>query len=65
MVCEFTFGLEPTLQITAGSFTAFEIHFVCAALDFLLTYRVHSRTFFFPDSLLVLGFDDIFVFLIS
>src|SRR6266478_7411699 len=29
VVCEFTLGLEPILQITAGFFTAFEIDFVC------------------------------------
>src|SRR5229473_5047172 len=48
VACEFTFGLEPILQITAGLFTAFEINFVCATLDFLLTCRGHYRTFFFP-----------------
>src|ERR1700682_5201141 len=63
--CEFTFGLEPILQVTAGFFTAFEIDFVCAALDFLLTCRFTTeRSSFSPsvkgcfDSLLVLGFDD-------
>jgi hypothetical protein len=70
VACEFTFGLEPILQITAGFFTAFEINFVCATLDFLLTCRVHYGRFFFPalwgrflDCLLVLS--DIFVCLIS
>jgi hypothetical protein len=48
VACEFTFGLEPILQITAGFFTALEINFVCATLDFLLTCRVHYGRFFFP-----------------
>ena len=70
MACEFTFGLEPILQITAGFFTALEIKFVCATLDFLLACRVDHRTFFFPDLCgrllasvlpLAFGFDDIFV----
>jgi hypothetical protein len=61
VACEFTFGLEPILQITAGFFTAFEINFVCATLDFLLTCRVHYGRFL--DCLLVLS--DIFVCLIS
>src|SRR5258708_34724163 len=39
VACEFTFGLEPILQITAEFFTAFEINFICATLDFLLTCR--------------------------
>jgi hypothetical protein len=48
VACEFTFGSEPILQVTAGFFTAFEINFVCATLDFLLMCRVHYRTFLFP-----------------
>jgi len=35
VACEFTFGLEPILQITAGLFTALEIEFVRATSDFL------------------------------
>src|SRR6266851_2740386 len=34
VACEFTFGLEPILQITAGFFTPFEIKFVCPTSDF-------------------------------
>src|SRR5713226_5607762 len=34
VACEFTFGLEPILQVTAGFFTAFEIKFVCPTSDF-------------------------------
>jgi hypothetical protein len=37
VVCEFTFGLEPIFQVTAGFFTAFEINFVGATPDFVLT----------------------------
>jgi hypothetical protein len=48
VVCEFTFGLEPILQIMAGLFTALEIKFVCATSDFLLACRVHFRTFLSP-----------------
>jgi hypothetical protein len=40
VACEFTFGLEPILQVTAGFFTTFKIDFVCASSDFLLAYRV-------------------------
>jgi hypothetical protein len=46
VACEFTFGLEPILQITAGLFTALEIKFVRATSDFLLACRVDHRTFF-------------------
>ena len=37
---EFAFGLEPIVQITAWLFAAFEIDFVCATSDFLITRRV-------------------------
>src|ERR1700726_1777383 len=50
VACEFTFGLEPILQVTAGLFTALEINLVCATLDFLLACPVDHGTFFFPDS---------------
>src|ERR1700727_1709055 len=57
MVCEFTFGLEPILQIVAGLFTALEIKFVCATSDSLLAFRVDHRTFFSCDLLgRLLGF---------
>jgi len=57
VACEFTFGLEPILQIMAGLFTALEIKFVCATSDFLLAFRVDHRTFFFCDLLgRLLGF---------
>jgi hypothetical protein len=37
---EFTFGLEPIVQLAAWLFAASEIDFVCAASDFLFTLRV-------------------------
>jgi len=33
---QFTFGLEPVIQITARLLAAFKVYFVCAASDFLL-----------------------------
>jgi hypothetical protein len=38
-VFEFAFRLEPIIQIMAWLFAAFEIDFVCAASDFLITRR--------------------------
>jgi hypothetical protein len=49
VACEFTFGLEPILQVTAGFFTTFKINLVCATSDFLLACRVDHRTFFPRD----------------
>src|SRR2546427_10381885 len=37
---EFAFGLEPIVQLTPWLFAAFEIDFVCATSDFLVTRRV-------------------------
>jgi hypothetical protein len=37
---EFAFRLEPIVQLTAWLFAAFEINFVCATPDFLITRRV-------------------------
>jgi len=37
---EFAFRLEPIVQITAWLFAAFEVDFVCATSDFLVTRRV-------------------------
>ena len=37
---EFAFGLEPIVQIMAWFFAAFEIDFVGATSDFLITRRV-------------------------
>jgi hypothetical protein len=34
---QFTFGLEPVIQIAARLFAAFKVNFVCAASDFLLS----------------------------
>ena len=34
---EFAFGLEPIVQLTAWLFAAFEVDFVCATSDFLVT----------------------------
>jgi hypothetical protein len=33
---QFTFGLEPVIQIAARLYAAFEVNFVCASSDFLL-----------------------------
>jgi hypothetical protein len=33
---QFTFGLEPVIQIAARLLAAFKVNFVCAASDFLL-----------------------------
>jgi hypothetical protein len=37
---EFALGLEPIVQLTAWLFAAFEVDFVCATSDFLVTRRV-------------------------
>src|SRR5712664_1960818 len=42
---EFTFGLEPIVQLTAWLFAAFEIDFVCATPDFLVAPRLLYRSF--------------------
>jgi len=39
---KFAFGLEPIFQIAAWLLAAFEIEFVGATSDFLLTRRVHD-----------------------
>ena len=41
---EFAFGLEPIVQLTAWLFAAFEIDFVCATSDVLVTRRVPCRS---------------------
>src|SRR2546425_10914489 len=40
---ELAFGLEPIVQLTPRLFAAFEIDFVCAKSDFLVTRRVPNR----------------------
>jgi hypothetical protein len=40
---EFAFGLEPIVLLTAWLFAAFEIDFVCATSDVLVTLRVFHR----------------------
>ena len=37
-------GLEPIVQLTAWLFATFEIDFVCATSDFLVTRRVPDRS---------------------
>ena len=44
--CEFAFGLEPIVQLTAWLFVTFEIDFVRAMPDFLVMRRVPCRCFF-------------------
>src|SRR5438046_10715132 len=41
---EFAFGLEPIVQLTPWVFAAFEIDFVCATSDFLVTRRAPWRS---------------------
>ena len=41
---EFAFGLEPIVQLTPWLFAAFEIDFVCATSDFLVTRRALAKS---------------------
>src|SRR6266403_5345838 len=41
---EFAFGLEPIVQLTPRLFAAFEIDFVCATSDFLVTRRALAKS---------------------
>jgi hypothetical protein len=41
---QFTFGLEPVIQIAARSFAPFKVNFVCAASDFLLASWISDLT---------------------
>ena len=42
---EFTFGMEPVVQLTAWFFAAFEIDFVRVTSDVLVTRCVPHRSF--------------------